>query len=214
MNIDAIDIYSNGEIILKGEGKSTIRFVPTTFNTTALNTDAPKRRGRPARVVENEVMEFCQQFDNFYDTPSWFQDVVVGAARLNESEGDNSKPLDSKLLWNLLSYTPLFTTALIESMGFGKRYSQRICSCVISAMKSIQYHMASTGVMMEEILSDAQAWEVEKARLASLPKSEPIHSPENPAPSEFVVYQGIAYYREFDSEGNHTGWVSKTGIKL
>lgn len=104
-------------------------------------------RGRKPKVVVNYWRESLYDV-SYSDLNSWVDDVLVGAGRLDTG---NSK-VSGEMIFALLKGVTYITTAEIKSFLNRKRFitgdfveSDRYCrwlsSCVISAMKSLDYHI-------------------------------------------------------------------------
>lgn len=129
------------------------------------STTAPKR-GRPPFTHDNRfVRQWLYRYSrspvledglllpfkvpSIYDLPSWCNDVIVGAARLNNSEKYTGKPLSTALIIKLLMALPTLTSANVKAFleprlggSVSKQYVSQLTNAAISASKSIDYYLA------------------------------------------------------------------------
>ncbi|MFQ2621294.1 hypothetical protein [Aeromonas sanarellii] len=201
---------------------------------TSPQTYAGSRRGPKPRSYTNTVKQcvvdlasggrFVARPSLSY-CPSWLQDFIIGACRLNGSAGHTGKPLSAGMVFAVMTrLTEISTVTVSELFGhkFGKRYIQMITSAAISACESVKYvahrlmaHMATVMgrvlpedaveqllgfafVELGEIARDAEEWQAEKKRLGM------------PAPAfiPYLVVGGVQYHQRVD------GWFDGNGVKL
>ncbi|MNQ92893.1 hypothetical protein D3C85_1083320 [compost metagenome] len=98
---------------------------------------------------------------SIYQMPDWCHDVIVGAARLNNSENYTGLPMNTstiiKILLELDELTNASVKEFMESLGrkkVSRQYGQQMASAAIAASKSIDYHLG----MREKGLDADVAW--------------------------------------------------------
>lgn len=134
--------------------------------TELTNSIATPKRGRPAFTHDNRfVRQWLYRYStslpledglllpfkvpSIYELPSWCNDVIVGAARLNNSEKYTGKPLNTTLIIKLLMAFPTLTNANVKAFlesrmadTVSKQYVSQLANAAISASKSIDYYLA------------------------------------------------------------------------
>lgn len=92
-------------------------------------------------------------FDGQGDLSGWLDDILTGAGRLSESMASNTKPVSPYLiLTQLLTHDTLTVSAVRESLSrkrvalgepmVSTRYARYVYAAVVSASKSVQYHVS------------------------------------------------------------------------
>ncbi|MFM4977806.1 MULTISPECIES: hypothetical protein [Aeromonas] len=129
------------------------------------NSIAAPKRGRPVFTHDNRfVRQWLYRYSStpmledellipfkvpsIYELPSWCHDVIVGAARLNNSEKYTGKPLNTTLIIKLLMAFPTLTNANVKAYleprmagSVSKQYVSQLTNAAISASKSIDYYL-------------------------------------------------------------------------
>ncbi|MFS1165426.1 hypothetical protein ACLKQF_23115, partial [Aeromonas salmonicida] len=90
-------------------------------------------------MLEDELL-IPFKVPSIYELPSWCHDVIVGAARLNNSEKYTGKPLNTTLIIKLLMAFPTLTNANVKAYleprmagSVSKQYVSQLTNAAISA---------------------------------------------------------------------------------
>ncbi|WP_113625473.1 hypothetical protein [Pectobacterium peruviense] len=110
-------------------------------------------------LIDNQDIDIPAEHNTEYSTGSrlrWIDDVLTGSGRLCESLNANTKPISPAIIYLQLLAHDNITTKVVQEflsrkrIAFGehmvsRRYASYVTTCVISASKSVEYHLVQMG---------------------------------------------------------------------
>ncbi|MFM5698717.1 hypothetical protein ACET6X_13450 [Aeromonas veronii] len=120
---------------------------PITFNNTFVRLWL-LRQVKQEEVDEDDALPPLNSRHSIYSYAGWVNDVVTGAARLNNSEKYTGLPMSTSLVLKILLSLPTITNAAVKQwvapwMGgpVSRQYVNQLTNAAIAAGKSIDYQL-------------------------------------------------------------------------